>query len=159
MLKPGDMAPDFVLKNAEGKDVRLSDFRGKWVVLYFYPKDDTPGCTKEAIGFTELAGEFEKLGAVIIGVSPDPPESHVRFMRKYNLNVNLLSDTEKEVLKKYGAWGKKKMYGKEYEGVIRSTYLIDPDGKIVRVWPKVKVEGHAKEVLETLRAIVNGGHG
>ena len=153
MLKVGGVAPDFVLKDADGNDVRLSDFRGKWVVLYFYPKDNTPGCTKEAIGFTELAREFERLGAVIVGVSPDPPESHVRFMRKYNLNVRLLSDTEREVLKRYGAWGKRKMYGKEYEGVIRSTYLIDPEGKVAHVWPRVKVEGHAQEVLETLKRL------
>ncbi len=156
MLKVGGVAPDFVLKDADGNDVRLSDFRGKWVVLYFYPKDNTPGCTKEAIGFTELAREFERLGAVIVGVSPDPPESHVRFMRKYNLNVRLLSDTEREVLKRYGAWGKRKMYGKEYEGVIRSTYLIDPEGKVAHVWPRVKVEGHAQEVLETLKNLQRG---
>ena len=152
-MKVGDVAPDFVLKDADGNDVKLSDFRGRWVVLYFYPKDNTPGCTKEAVGFTELAGEFERLGAVVIGVSPDPPDRHARFIRKHNLRVRLLSDTEREVLKAYGAWGKKKRFGREYEGVIRSTYLIDPEGRVAYVWPKVKVEGHAQEVLETLKRL------
>ena len=153
MLKVGEVAPDFVLKDADGRDVRLSDFRGKWVVLYFYPKDNTPGCTREAVSFTELAEEFERLGAVVIGISPDPPERHTRFIRKHKLKVRLLSDTEKEVLKAYGAWGRKRRYGREYEGVIRSTYLIDPQGRVAHVWPKVKVEGHAREVLEVLRRL------
>ncbi len=155
-VKVGDRAPDFILKDEDGKDVRLSEYRGKWVVLYFYPKDNTPGCTVEAKGFTEMRGEFDRLGAVVIGISPDPPESHVRFKRKYGLNVKLLSDPEARVLKTYGAWGKKKMYGKEYEGVIRSTVLIDPEGRIVAVWPKVNPSGHAEEVLSVLRERVKG---
>ena len=136
--------------DANKKDVTLSDFRGKYVILYFYPKDNTPGCTTEAIGFTGILPEFQKLDAEILGVSPDSPESHAKFIDKKNLKVTLLSDPEKKVLKAYGAWGKKKFRGKEYVGVIRSTFLIDPEGRIVHIWPKVSVKGHPEEVRAPL---------
>ncbi len=151
MIEVGQEAPDFCLPNPDGVEICLHDLRGKWVVLYFYPKDNTPGCTTEALDFTSHLEEFEKLGAVVIGVSPDSCESHQKFIEKKGLKVTLLCDTQKEVLKRYGAWGIKKMYGKEYEGVIRTTYLIDPEGKVVAVWPKVRVKGHVEKVLEKLK--------
>ena len=153
MIEVGQKAPDFCLPNADGVEICLKDLRGKWVVLYFYPKDNTPGCTTEALDFTAHLDEFEKLGAVVLGVSPDSCESHKKFMEKKGLKVTLLCDPEKEVLKKYGAWGIKKMYGKEYEGVIRTTYLIDPEGKMAAVWPKVRVKGHVEKVLEKLKEL------
>ncbi len=149
-----DSAPDFCLPDHKGTKHCLSDFRGKWVVLYFYPKDNTSGCTKEAREFTAMKGEFEKLNAVIIGVSKDSPKSHEKFISKHNLNILLLSDEEHQVLEKYGAWGKKKNYGREYFGTIRSTFLIDPEGKIVKVWKNVRVKGHVEEVLKTLKEVV-----
>ncbi len=155
-LKVGDYAPDFKLHDKDNKTVSLKDFKGKHVILYFYPKDNTPGCTTEAIGFTNILPEFEKLDATVIGVSPDSTESHAKFIEKKNLKVILLSDSNKEVLKSYGAWGMKKLRGKQYRGVIRSTYLIDPKGKIAHVWPKVSVRVHPKEVknvLEELQAV------
>jgi len=144
-------SPSFSLNDKEGKKHSLNDYIGKWVVLYFYPKDNTSGCTKEAISFTEKKKEFEKLGAVIIGISTDSEQSHKRFAEKHNLNIMLLSDPEHKVIEKYGAWGKKKLYGKEYYGTVRSTFLINPDGEIVQEWRKVKVDGHAEEVLKTLK--------
>lgn len=141
-------AESFKLKNSEGKVVSLEDFRGKWVVLYFYPKDNTPGCTTEAVDFTTLQKEAPDV--VILGVSPDSPESHRSFIEKQNLTVTLLSDPDKEVLKKYGAWGLKKNYGREYEGVIRSTFLINPKGEIVKEWKNVKAKGHAARVFDAL---------
>ncbi|BCD68643.1 thioredoxin-dependent thiol peroxidase [Nitratiruptor sp. YY09-18] len=155
MIGVGQGAPDFCLPNAQGVEICLKDLRGKWVVLYFYPKDNTPGCTTEALDFTAHLDEFQKLGAVVLGVSPDSCESHQKFIEKKNLAVTLLCDTDKEVLKKYGAWGMKKMYGKEYEGVIRTTYLIDPEGKVAAVWPKVRVKGHVEKVLEKLKELIN----
>lgn len=149
-LKIGDMAPEFTLYNKDNKKVSLSDFKDKYVILYFYPKDNTPGCTTEAIGFTGILPEFQKLDAEVIGVSPDSPESHAKFIKKKNLKVTLLSDPYKRVLKAYSAWGKKKFRGKEYVGVIRSTFLIDPEGKIVHIWPKVSIKGHPEEVKTTL---------
>ncbi|MDJ0651995.1 MAG: peroxiredoxin [Simkaniaceae bacterium] len=139
-------AESFKLKNSEGNVVALEDFRGKWVVLYFYPKDDTPGCTTEAVDFTVLQKETPDV--VILGVSPDSPESHRRFIEKQNLTVTLLSDPDQEVLKKYGAWGLKKNYGKEYKGVIRSTFLINPKGEVVKEWKNVKAKGHAARVFD-----------
>jgi peroxiredoxin Q/BCP len=128
----------------------LKDLKGKWVVLYFYPKDNTKGCTMEALEFTAAEDEFKGKNAVIIGVSPDSLKSHTNFRQKHDLSINLLSDTEKEVLETYGVWQKKKMYGREYMGVVRSTYLIDTEGKVVFVWPKVRVKGHVDNVLEKL---------
>ncbi len=147
-------APDFCLPDYRGEEHCLHDFRGKWVVLYFYPKDNTSGCTREAKEFTEMREEFEKLNAVIIGISKDSPKSHEKFIKKHNLNILLLSDENHEVIEKYGAWGKKKNYGREYYGTIRSTFLIDPEGNIVKEWKKVRVAGHVEEVLKTLKEVV-----
>ncbi|NIS38530.1 thioredoxin-dependent thiol peroxidase [Candidatus Saccharibacteria bacterium] len=149
-LKIGDPAPNFNLKDANEEPVSLDQFAGKWVVLYFYPKDNTSGCTAEALDFTAQLPEFEKLNAVILGVSPDSCQSHQKFINKHDLKVRLLSDPEHEVLQKYGVWQKKSMYGKEYMGVVRTTYLIDPEGKIRHIWPKVKVKGHADDVRQTI---------
>ena len=152
-LSVGAQAPDFCLPDENGKETCLKDFRGKWVVLYFYPKDDTSGCTVEALQFTAKKNEFEKAGAVVLGVSPDSGKSHCAFIEKHSIGITLLSDEKKEVLKKYGAWGKKTMYGKEFDGVIRSTFLISPEGKVAHAWPKVSVEGHAEEVLAKLKEL------
>ena len=132
---------NFCLPNQDGKDICLSDFKGKWVVVYFYPKDDTPGCTIEANDFTKKAKNFEKLNAKILGISGDSKESHCKFIDKYNLKIDLLSDIDKKVLKQFGAWGKKKLYGKEYEGIIRSTFLISPKGEIAHEWKSVHSRG------------------
>ena len=148
-------APEFCLPNQDGVEICLRDLKGKWVILYFYPKDNTPGCTTEAKEFSELIDEFEKLGAVVIGVSPDSPKKHCNFIEKHNLKVTLLSDEEKKVLKEYGAWGKKKNYGREYEGVIRSTFIIDPEGNIVKEFRNVRAKGHAAKVLEELKKLIN----
>lgn len=145
-------AYNFCLPDAEGNEHCLKDFKGKWVVLYFYPKDNTSGCTREAVGFTEMKDEFSKLNAEIIGVSKDSPESHRKFIDKHDLKILLLSDVEHKVLEKYGAWGLKKNYGREYYGVIRSSILIDPEGGIRKEWHKVRVKGHVEAVLETLKA-------
>ena len=153
-LQVGDQAPEFCLPNKDDKKVCLKDFKGKNVILYFYPMDNTPGCTIEAIGFTNILPEFEKLEAIVVGISPDSPKSHAKFAEKKKLKVKLLSDTDKKVLKLYGAWGKNKFRGNEYIGVIRSTFLIDPSGQIVHVWPKVSVKGHAEEVKSVLSEIL-----
>ena len=150
-LNPGDTAPDFTLPTDGGGTVSLSDLRGKHVILYFYPKDDTPGCTKQAIGFSEVIDEIHALGAEVIGVSKDTPAKHDKFVAKHDLKVRLGSDEDTEVLQAYGAWAEKSMYGKTYMGIVRSTVLIGPDGKVVRVWPKVRVKGHVEEVVEALR--------
>lgn len=150
-LKEGTEAPGFSIKNHEGEDVSLNGFKGKWVVLYFYPRDNTPGCTIEALAFTSLKKEFERLNCVVLGVSPDSVEKHCSFVEKKELSITLLSDEEKKVMKKYGVWGLKKFMGKEYMGVIRSTFLIDPKGVIREVWSPVKVKGHAGQVLEKLK--------
>ena len=132
------------------KETCLKDFKGKYVILYFYPKDNTPGCTTEAIGFTGILSELQKLNAEVIGISPDSPESHAKFIEKKNLKVTLLSDEDNTVLKKYGAWGLKQFRGKTYKGVIRSTFLINPEGKITHIWPKVSVKGHPEDVRSKL---------
>ena len=150
MLNPGNKAPDFTLPDQNDSPVSLGDFRGKWVVLYFYPRDNTPGCAAEACDFTDSLADFSGLKAAVLGVSPDSTKSHRSFIEKQNLEITLLSDPEHKVLKAYGAWQKKKMYGKEYWGVIRSTFLIDPEGKTAHVWPKVSVKGHVAEVKEKL---------
>ncbi len=155
-VEVGKEAPEFCLPDENGEKVCLKDLRGKWVVLYFYPKDNTPGCTKEAEDFTELLLEFEKLGTVVLGVSPDSVESHRKFKEKKNLKVKLLSDENKEVLNAYGVWQKKKMYGREYYGVVRTTYLIDPEGKVAHVWKRVKVKGHAETVLNKIKELREG---
>ncbi len=151
---PGEEAPDFCLPNQDGDEVCLKDFRGRWVVLYFYPKDNTSGCTREATDFTARKGEFEELGAVILGASPDSVKSHANFIVKKGLGLTLLSDPEHEVLGKYGAWQLKKRYGREYMGVVRSTFLIDPEGKIAHAWRNVRVNGHVDAVLEKLREFI-----
>ena len=148
----GKKAPEFCLKDSQEKEICLKDFKGKWVVVYFYPKDNTPGCTMEAQGFSMAQEEFEKENTVVFGISPDSCESHSKFIFKKDLTVTLLSDPEKKVIESYGALGKKKMFGREFTGVIRSTFLVAPDGKIVHKWPKVRVKGHVNEVLETLKS-------
>ena len=153
MIKVGKSAPAFTLLDSSEKKIMLSDYRGKWVVLYFYPKDDTPGCTKEACEFTESIKSFKNMNAEVIGISPDSPEKHLQFIDKYKLKVNLLSDPDKKVMTKYGAFGKKKMYGKEVVGVIRSTYIIDPSGKVAFNWSGVKAGGHAEKVRLKLEEI------
>ncbi len=150
MLEIGDTAPDFALVSDGGDEVRLSDFRGKKVVLYFYPKDDTPGCTTEACEFRDRLPELEEKGAVVLGVSPDSPESHRKFRAKYDLPFPLLADPDHRVAEAYGAWGEKKSYGRTYEGILRTTFVIDEDGKIERVFRNVKAKGHGDQVLGVL---------
>lgn len=145
-------APDFELSDETGTPRRLSDYRGKPVVLYFYPKDDTPGCTKEACSFRDDYSVYEEAGVAILGVSPDSPKSHAKFKEKYNLPFTLLADEEHQVCELYGAWGRKKFMGREYDGVLRTTFVIGADGTILRVFPDVKPEGHSKEVLAALKA-------
>lgn len=152
-LTAGDIAPDFSLPRNGGGTVTLSDFAGKPVILYFYPKDDTSGCTTEAVDFSGLTAEFETLGATVIGVSPDSVKSHDKFAAKHNLSVVLAADEEHKALEAYGVWKEKSMYGKTYMGVERSTFLIDRSGKIAEVWRKVKVPGHAEAVLKAAQAL------
>jgi len=152
MLEVGKKAPSVKLKDQEGKTVSLSDFKGKKVVLYFYPKDNTSGCTKEACNFRDGIKEIESENAVVIGVSPDSVESHKKFAEKFELPFNLLSDPEKKVLETYGVWKEKSMYGKKYMGVERTTIVIDETGKVSKIFPKVKVEGHLNQVLEAVKS-------
>ncbi len=147
MLGAGEKAIDFKLKTAENKEISLSDFKGKKIVLYFYPKDDTPGCTKEACGFRDVYDYILEAGAVVVGISPDGEKSHEKFRNKYNLPFYLLSDEDHKVSEAYGAWGEKKMYGKTYMGIIRSTFIIDENLTIQKVFPKVSPDKHAEEVL------------
>jgi peroxiredoxin Q/BCP len=149
----GDKAPDFVLPDDSGGEISLATFAGRKLVLYFYPKDDTSGCTKEAIDFTGLKTEFEKAGAAIVGVSPDSVASHAKFKTKHKLELALASDETKAVLEAYGVWVEKSMYGRKYMGVERTTLLIGPDGKIATAWAKVKVPGHAEAVLAAVKAL------
>ncbi|MFZ0170781.1 MAG: peroxiredoxin [Acidimicrobiales bacterium] len=146
-LETGDEAPDFALPDENGDIVRLSDFAGRGVVVYFYPADDTPGCTKEACQFTERFDGFSKAGVDVVGISPDGADRHRRFREKYGLQVRLLSDPSHEVMESYGAWGEKVLYGRKSVGVIRSTVLIGPDGRVVRAWYHVRADGHAEKVL------------
>ena len=150
MLAEGKKAPAFTLSDSDGKKVSLKDFIGKNVVLYFYPKDNTPGCTTEACDFKEALPNFKKINAVVLGVSPDSQASHRKFADKYALPFTLLSDEDKKVLEKYGVWQEKSMYGKKYMGVVRTTIVIDKTGKVKKIFPKVKVKGHVDEVLKTL---------
>ena len=149
-LEPGDKAPAFTLTDADGKKVSLSSFKGSKVIVYFYPRDDTPGCTKEACQFNDNLSGFEKAGVPVIGISPDPAASHLRFRDKYGLGFTLLSDPTKATMEAYGAYGEKMMYGKRVTGVIRSTFIIDEKGKIARAWYSVKADGHAAKVLAEL---------
>jgi peroxiredoxin Q/BCP len=153
MLEDGKDAPDFALPDADGGTVRLASLKGRPVVVYFYPKDDTSGCTAEAKDFTCLAAEFKRAGAEVIGISPDSPESHRKFQEKYDLGVRLLADEERKAAEAYSVWVEKSMYGRKYMGIERSTFLVDASGKIAKSWRKVKVPGHAEEVLEAVRAL------
>ncbi len=147
MLKEGSKAPDFTATNQNGQKVKLSDLKGKRVVLYFYPKDDTPGCTKEACSFRDADDEYTKKGIKVLGVSTDSESSHQKFISKFSLPFDLLADTDKNIVEKYGVWGEKSMYGRKYMGTLRKTFLIDENGKIVKIFDKVKVDEHADEVL------------
>ncbi len=150
MVEEGQPAPDFELDSDSGERVKLSDLRGKPVVLYFYPKDDTSGCTKQACGIRDAWSEYQRRGAVVLGVSPDDGASHERFKAKYSLPFTLLSDPDHAVAEAYGAWGEKRNYGRTYEGIIRSTFVIGPDGELVRAMRNVKPVGHAERVLAAL---------
>jgi thioredoxin-dependent peroxiredoxin len=150
---PGDKAPAFALPRDGGGKVSLKDFKGRNLVLYFYPKADTPGCTREAVAFSKLKAAFARTGTDVLGVSADPVTAQDKFKAKHKLSIALGSDETKAMLEAYGAWGEKSMYGRKFMGVIRKTFLIDGAGRVLRVWPKVRVEGHAEEVLETVRAL------
>ena len=152
-LNIGDTAPAFTLPRDGGEQVSLNDYAGQAVVLYFYPRDDTPGCTKEAIGFTEMAAEFAAANTVVIGASKDSVKKHDKFRDKHSLGVVLVSDEESDLCETYGVWVEKNMYGKTYLGIERATFLIGPDGKIAQIWRKVKVPGHVEAVLEAARAL------
>ena len=149
-LEEGSIAPDFKAKNQNGESVSLSDYKGKKVILFFYPKDNTPGCTAEACNLRDNYSDLVAKGFEVIGVSPDGEKSHTNFVSKFDLPYNLVADTEKEILKAYGAWGLKKMYGKEYEGVLRTTYIIGEDGKIIKVFKKVQTKAHTEQILKEL---------
>ena len=152
-LNVGDKAPSFKLKNQDGEIISSADLKGKSVVLYFYPKDDTLGCTKESCNFRDEFPKFGKLNAEIVGVSADSVDSHRKFANKYNFPFNLLSDEKKEVIEKYGVWQEKSMYGRKYMGIVRTTFIIDPSGKISKIFPKVKIDGHNEEVMEALKEL------
>lgn len=153
MLEVGQKATDFSLPDQDGKIHRLSDYKGRWVVLYFYPKDNTPGCTKEACQFRDNLENLKNKGVVVLGVSADSVASHKKFHEKYNLNFALLSDVNKEVIKAYEAWGKKKFMGREFEGILRVTYLINPKGLITKVYPNVDPEIHAREIIQDVEIL------
>ena len=152
-LQVGDLAPDFELETDTEGMIRLSDFRGRKVVLYFYPKDNTPGCTREGKDFSELLEAFDEADAVVIGISPDTVRKHANFREKQGLRVMLAADPERKAIEAYGVWKEKSMYGRKYMGVERSTFLIDREGRIARIWRKVKVKGHAEEVLQAAREL------
>jgi peroxiredoxin Q/BCP len=151
-VKEGDRAPAFEAHTTSGEVIRLADLKGKEVVLYFYPKDDTPGCTKEACSFRDAYGDFKKKGAVVLGVSPDPAKAHDRFTKKFSLPFPLLLDEEKKIINAYGVWGQKTFWGRKYMGVYRVTFLIGKDGRIKKIWPDVKPEDHASEVLAAINS-------
>jgi thioredoxin-dependent peroxiredoxin len=153
MVKEGQKAPDFTLPSSAGGEVSLKSLKGKRVVLYFYPKDDTPGCTKEACAFRDAQARIKKTGAVVLGVSPDSLASHEKFVAKYKLTFPLLADADKAVAKKFGAFGEKVMYGRKVVGMIRSTFVIDEEGVVRKVFPRVRVDGHDEKVLEALAAL------
>ena len=153
MIEVGKKAHAFTLPDQDEQQVKMSDYAGRWVVLYFYPRDNTPGCTKEACEFTDGLEQFEALDAVVLGCSPDTPQSHRKFIEQHELGVTLLSDPEHKAMEKYGAWGEKKMYGKVRQGVIRSTVLIDPKGKVAHHWKNVRAAGHAEKVRQKLEEL------
>ncbi len=152
-LKEGDPAPDFTLPDDMGKPVRLSDYRGRYVVIYFYPKDDTPGCTQEACDFRDNLNRLKALDVEVLGISVDPVASHRKFKEKYHLNFPLLSDEQKEVVQLYGVWKEKKRFGRTYMGTERTTLIVDPEGTIVRIFPRVRVKGHVNEVIQALKEL------
>jgi len=155
-LQKGDTAPDFTLPNDNNETITLSALRGAPVVLYFYPKDDSSGCTKESVQFTELKPQFDALGIKLIGISPDSAAKHQKFREKYNLTPMLLADEEKKAVNAYGIWAEKSMYGRKYMGVERSTFLLDKNGKIADMWIKVKIPGHAEQVLKAAEQLIKG---
>ena len=152
-LGVGSKAPAFALPRDGGGSVALADFKGRKLVIYFYPKADTPGCTREAIDFSRLRSDFQRAGADVLGVSADPVEAQGKFSKKHGLKIALLSDESHKMLEAYGVWGEKSMYGRTFMGITRATFLIGADGRIARIWPKVKVEGHAAEVLAAAKAL------
>lgn len=153
MLEVGDIAPEFCLPNQDDVEICLRDLKGKWIVLYFYPRDNTPGCTTEACEFTEAAPDFSSLDALILGVSADSTKKHRNFIEKHNLGITLLSDESTDMMQKYGVWQLKKNYGKEYMGIVRTTFIINPEGKIAAKWDKVRVKGHVEAVKEKLEEL------
>ncbi len=153
MIKEGDLAPDFTVQASNGKTVALKDLRGKNVVLYFYPKDDTPGCTIEACGFRDRLKDIEKLNAVVLGVSPDSVSSHDKFTSKFQLTFPLLADEDKKIAQAYGVWVEKSMYGKKYMGVARTTFVIDKNSRIAKIFPNVKPDGHNQQIIEALETL------
>ncbi|MFM1841862.1 MAG: Thiol peroxidase, Bcp-type [Cyanobacteriota bacterium] len=154
MVEINSPAPSFSAPNAQGQRISLSDFSGQWLIFYFYPKDNTPGCTTEAIAFSEKLAEFAALNAKIVGVSPDSESSHGKFIDKHQLTIELISDPDHQIAEAYGAWGLKKFMGKEYMGIIRSTFLIDPSGKVAKIWSNVRVKGHVDKVLQSLQGLI-----
>ncbi len=150
MLREGDKAPEFTLVSSDGKEIALQDYRGRKLVLYFYPKDDTPGCTKEACSFTENLARVRRKGAAVVGISADSVASHLKFAQKYSLAFPLLSDPTKETIRAYGVWKEKSFMGRKFMGIERTTFIIDEKGNIARIFPKVKVDGHTEEVLKAL---------
>ena len=158
-IEEGRRAPDFALTADDGSTVRLRDLRGLPVVLYFYPKDDTPGCTAEACAFRDRKAEIDDVGAVLLGVSPDTAERHAKFRDKHGLNFRLLADPDHKVAKKYGAWREKTLYGKTSMGIQRSTYLLNAEGRVAKLWRRVQVAGHDEQVLEALETLKRQGHG
>lgn len=153
MIKEGRKAPDFKLPATDGTDIKLSELRGQPVVLYFYPRDNTPGCTREACAFQASMAQIKRTGATVLGVSPDSVASHEKFRKEHKLRFPLLADTDKKVAAKYGAWGEKVMYGKKVTGMIRSTFVIDAEGTVRKVFPRVRVDGHAEQVLAALKEL------
>lgn len=153
MLQASDNVPDFCLPNQDEEEICFRDIKGNWIVLYFYPKDNTPGCTTEACEFTAAVPDFRSLSATILGVSPDSPSKHRNFIAKQNLKITLLADEKQELCNTFGVWQQKKMCGKEYMGVVRSTYIIDPSGKVAASWSNVKVKGHVEEVKKRLEEL------
>lgn len=152
-IEPPAKAPAFSLKATDGSTVKLTDYKGKYIVLYFYPKDDTPGCTREACAFRDRQKEIQDLGAVVLGVSADSVEKHQKFTQKFELNFPLLADTDHALAEKYGAWREKNMYGKVSMGIQRSTFIIDPAGKVAKLWKKVSVDGHDDQVIDALKEL------